>query len=883
MKTMRSCSIVIPTVNEEKNIPVLLNRIERVSTTHGIDVEIIFVDDQSTDCTRDVIRAYQGPLAIHLIVRENKRGLAGAVVTGAKAARNAFVVVMDADLSHPPEVIPELLRPLEQDTVDLVLGSRYVEGASLRHWPLGRKLASRLASLPARFLTGAKDPLAGFLAAKKKRFLHLDNGLPGFKIGFELLMSEAEGNRFQEIPIDFHDRSQGQSKMNGTVIKAYVSQLSRLCGLYIPSPLWLRAVLLGILAIVADLALLRVFMKSGFSVSTAHIISFLFVLHSSFFLLSWPDHHDGKPHGSPSFHLQSYGPVLAVMLAMLFLRGGFLATTLNSLPLSHPLVFIVQALSIGITWLLMLLALPANSILRYRSRQRRIWIMLAIGYSIVLRLAYLGAAELIEEEAYYWNYAQHLDYGYLDHPPMVAVLIRFGLVFFGDTELGVRLGALLCWLATAWFTWRYSKSLFGPERALETLLLLAVLPIFFGTGLLMTPDAPLVACWAASVYFLHRALVGGHQHAWIGAGISLGLGLVSKYTIALLGPAVLFYLVSEPHARKWFISPYPYLAAALALLIFSPVIIWNVEHGWASFLFQTHDRIIATTEFSLHELIASVIVLLSPVGVWALFFHLRPAQLVLLRKRWGITYGESTIHFILAMTLLPLSVFILFSLFKEVKLSWTGPIWIAVLPIISLGSLKNCLTATAQSLNTSKIWSATATILLLFYATCLHYFSLGLPGVPYPQDALLTGWSNLALQVTQKAHMLEQETGTPPIIVGMDKYRIASGLSFYQNRLSTPHGKEKKQILEQTTGRHLFGIDALMFGYWMAPERYRNRTLLVLSPDKKELIKERFRPYAAKIGELGVFHYDKFGKQTGPMYYRLLRGYRPARNEVALQ
>lgn len=880
---MRSCSIVIPTINEEQNIPLLLDSIERVAKEHALSAEIIFVDDQSSDRTGDVIRSYNGPLAINLIVRENERGLAGAVVTGAQAARHSFVVVMDADLSHPAEAIPHLLRPLEHGTADLVIGSRYVSGASLLHWPLGRRCASWLASLPARLLTGARDPLAGFFATKKENFMHLDNNLPGFKIGFELLMGATGGNRFQEIPIEFHDRSQGQSKMDWTVIKAYLSQLSRLCGLHIPDPQQWRALLLGILAIVLDLALFRLFIKSGFSLSTAHIISFLFVLHCIFFLLSSPDSHDEEINWPPSFHLQSYGAVLVVMIAMLFLRGGFLATTLNSLPLSHPLVFFVQALSIGATWLLMLVTIPANSVLRYNSEQRRIWIMLAIGYSIILRGAYLGAAELIQEEAYYWNYAQHLDYGYLDHPPMVALLIRFGLVLFGDTELGVRLAALLCWLGTAWFSWQYSKSLFGRERALETLLLLAVLPIFFGTGLLMTPDAPLVTCWAASMYFLHRALVKGQKHSWIGAGIFLGIGLVSKYTIALLGPAVIIYMIFEPRARKWFTSPYPYLAAALALLIFSPVIYWNIEHGWASFLFQTHDRLVASTEFSLHELIASVIVLLSPLGVWALLFHLRPAKLALLRQWSGEAFGEQTVHFLLVMSLVPLSVFILFSLFKEVKLSWTGPIWIALLPVISIDSVKNSVSAAAQSFTTFKIWSATATILLLLYATCLHYFSLGLPGLPYPQGALLTGWPNLALQIAQKANILEQETGMAPIIVGMDKYRIASSLSFYQSKLSRSHGKEKEQILEEITGRHLFGINALMYGYWMAPERYRKRTILVLSPDKGGLIKERFLPYVSDIGELGVFYYDKFGKKVGPMYYRLLRGYRPAGNEVALQ
>ena len=112
---MRPCTIIIPTLNEEGNISILLDRIEHVSETNNLSIEVVFVDDGSTDKTPERIQSYQGKLSVILITRENKRGLAGAIVCGARAATNENIVVMDADLSHPPESIPLLLDALEDD------------------------------------------------------------------------------------------------------------------------------------------------------------------------------------------------------------------------------------------------------------------------------------------------------------------------------------------------------------------------------------------------------------------------------------------------------------------------------------------------------------------------------------------------------------------------------------------------------------------------------------------------------------------------------------------------------------------------------------------------------------------------------------------------
>ena len=134
-----------------------------------------------------------------------------------------------------------------------------------------------------------------------------------------------------------------------------------------------------------------------------------------------------------------------------------------------------------------------------------------IGAAIFMRLVYLGLPELMEQEAYYWNYAQHPALSYLDHPPLVAVLIRAGTALFGTTEFGVRIGAFVCWFVTAFFTYHLTLKIFNVSAARAAVLLLTVLPLYFGVGFLMTPDAPLHVAWSALLYFLYRALIDNEK------------------------------------------------------------------------------------------------------------------------------------------------------------------------------------------------------------------------------------------------------------------------------------------------------------------------------------------------------------------------------------
>jgi len=230
-------------------------------------------------------------------------------------------------------------------------------------------------------------------------------------------------------------------------------------------------------------------------------------------------------------------------------------------------------------------------------------------------LVYAGSVELMPEEAYYWNYSRHLDFGYLDHPPMVAWLIRLGTALFGQSEFGVRAGALCCGAVTSVFVYKLARNLFGEAGAVAALLLAQALPYFFLSG---CSSRPTPRWWrhGGLVYFLERALIGNQSRAWWLAGISLGFGMISKYSIAILVPVTMVFMVWDSPSRRWWRRADPYVAALLAFAIFSPVLVWNAQHEWASFAFQTSRRLAEAPQFALHKLIGSIIVLMTRQGCW---------------------------------------------------------------------------------------------------------------------------------------------------------------------------------------------------------------------------------------------------------------------------
>src|SRR5262245_6904119 len=221
-------SVIVPTYREAQNLPVLVPRVAAALAQAQYSFEIVIVDDNSPDATPQVCAELAKQFPVRLEVRTSERGLSSAVVHGMRLARGDTLVVMDADLSHPPEKIPELVQTLHAGA-DFVIGSRYVRGgATAEGWGLFRWLNSKVATLLAWPLTSARDPMAGFFALRRTTFEAADNLDPiGYKIALELLI-KCRCKAVREVPIYFENRLHGSSKLSFKEQINYLRHLKRL-------------------------------------------------------------------------------------------------------------------------------------------------------------------------------------------------------------------------------------------------------------------------------------------------------------------------------------------------------------------------------------------------------------------------------------------------------------------------------------------------------------------------------------------------------------------------------------------------------------------------------------------------------------------------------
>ncbi len=245
---------------------------------------------------------------------------------------------------------------------------------------------------------------------------------------------------------------------------------------------------------------------------------------------------------------------------------------------------------------------------------------------LAVRAVMAGILPITADEAYYWLWSRHPDFGYLDHPPMIAWLIRAGTLLFGDTFFGVRFsGLILSGLAT-FFVWKSGQALLREETKAVTAALFFNLTLMTNAEMLAaTPDMPSIATSAALLFCLARLQQTGDGRYWLLGGLAAGLGLLSKYSALFLVGGAFFWLALSPGERRWLKGPWPWAAAVLALLVFLPHLIWQQGHDWETFRFQ-FSRIAGhqlTARFIVEfagaqlGLASPFILVLGAVGLWA--------------------------------------------------------------------------------------------------------------------------------------------------------------------------------------------------------------------------------------------------------------------------
>jgi dolichol-phosphate mannosyltransferase len=383
----------------------------------------------------------------------------------------------------------------------------------------------------------------------------------------------------------------------------------------------------------------------------------------------------------------------------------------------------------------------------------------------------------------------------------------------------------------------------------------------------MTPDAPLTACWAGALYSLERVLLGNRSSGWWAVGGWMGLGMISKYSIGLVGAATLVFILLDAPSRRWLLRWEPYAATLLGLAIFSPVIIWNWRTDWASFHFQTTRRLAEKSRFSLHALIASAMVLLTPTGFAAALFSCR-SEIDRLRGEDREPARRRSL-FILVFTLVPLAVFTAFSLRHQVKLEWTGPLWMAVLPAVASGvvSLREASgSRIARCIH--RAWEPTFVAVVLIYGVGFHYLVLGLPGVGWVKQMHLVpvGWRDLARQIESVERRVEKETHQPVMVTGMDRYFTSSELAFYSS--------DPQAALRKAAGAHLFGTMSLMYERWFPAHQQEGRNMILVAWNAADLTRREIEQHATRLGPIEEGVVTREGKAVRKFYNRIVYGYR---------
>jgi dolichol-phosphate mannosyltransferase len=220
-------SIIIPTYNEKSNIRKLTSKIYEIFKKKKIKGEIIFVDDNSPDGTGKIAEKLSNKYPVRVLHRKKKLGLASAVIEGFSEAKGNILGVMDADLSHPPESIPDMIQPISKGKADFTIGSRYVHDGDIEGWPLTRKIISKSATILTRHLTDVKDPMSGFFFLKKKVIDNIYLSAKGYKICLEIIVKGNYKN-IKEVPITFKDRHKGTSKLNKGEYFNYIYNVANL-------------------------------------------------------------------------------------------------------------------------------------------------------------------------------------------------------------------------------------------------------------------------------------------------------------------------------------------------------------------------------------------------------------------------------------------------------------------------------------------------------------------------------------------------------------------------------------------------------------------------------------------------------------------------------
>jgi undecaprenyl-diphosphatase len=371
-----------------------------------------------------------------------------------------------------------------------------------------------------------------------------------------------------------------------------------------------------------------------------------------------------------------------------------------------------------------------------------------------------GPLDLTPDEAYYWEWSRRLEAGYYSKGPVIACLIRAGTLLFGDTPLGVRFFAPVLSVLSSVFLYRVGSMLYDEETGIYAAGLLQIIPLFSVFGVLMTIDAPFVFFWVLGMMLFLRALTLRSLAEWMLAGIAIGLGLLTKFTMAFFYISALLYMIASRQDRQELLTPRPYIAFVISLVPLLPLVLWNLENGFVTFRSNmAHAQLGGGLQFTpgyLAGFIGSQAGAVTPV-LFALLLYAAATQ----RREDRFSFWFFS----------PTFVFFLFkSAIGKVQANWAMAGYVSALLPFSAMYMKDF----KYNKGAKKALVAAAVALCLLVSAAGHYpWAFRLPR-KWDPTARLRGWKALAGEVDRV------RDGMPgPYFIFSDTYQISAELAFY--------------------------------------------------------------------------------------------------------
>ncbi|MET3880415.1 glycosyltransferase family 39 protein [Chitinophaga sp. OAE865] len=477
----------------------------------------------------------------------------------------------------------------------------------------------------------------------------------------------------------------------------------------------------------------------------------------------------------------------------------------------------------------------------------------AIGFIVLLRFSFIGIMGAMPQDAYYYFYGQHFALSYFDHPPAIAWILRAFTDLLGSHVFVIKLADTLVTIGTLLAFYTLARCFLPKERAWNGLLLLGATLMITILSLVSTPDVPLLLFWTLSLIAVYRAVFEQRKAYWIWAGIAMGLAFDSKYTAVFLpAGAVLFLLLSGQH-RRYLWSPWFFASILFFFITILPVVIWNVNNNFASFRFQSSERVggIEFRPLDFFGVIGHQAAILLPVLFFALLYYVYR----LVRKYgWHIHRISARSLFLLCFFIPIFAIFLLISPIYWVKINWMMPAYITGIIWVST-------------------WITFKYVRWQWICSLVIHLALAVEIVFYPvpihSDDTMIGWKGLGAGVKTLAREYPDD-----FIFSADDYKTSAMLNLYLGRM--------------VYSRNIIGENALQFDFIGTDiHALKGKNALFINSltdvnddvDEREFVEEELTPYFSAIHSLPPIIVTQHGRVVRKFLVYRCMDYQPPQGE----